>query len=283
MSSKTFALVTGASSGIGKAIAEELASRKINVLLVALPNTGLPDVVTHLNKQYAVRAFGYELDLTHPESPQKLLAWCQSNHYPVNILINNAGFGNLCSFEETDPALLTTMMALNNKAMVLLTHWFIPELKRNGVSHILNVGSLASFMPIPNKSVYAATKSFVYAFSSALRLELMSSGIYVSCLCPGGTVTSIEVQERAKKAGGFGKAFAQQPEAVALEAVQGMFRRKQKIIPGWHNRVLYAIRQMLPEWLVGRLLTLIFTQRKLPVQKPVVKPSPGYSIAMVFR
>jgi uncharacterized protein len=249
------------------------------VLLVALPNTGLPEVVTDLNKRYAVRAFGYELDLTSRESSQTLLTWCTSNRYQVNMLINNAGFGNLCSFEETDPALITTMMTLNNQSLVLMTHRFIPMLKRNSVSHILNVGSLASFLPIPNKSVYAATKSFVYAFSSALRLELMSSGVYVSCLCPGGTVTSLAVQERAKKVGGFSNTFVQQPEVVAREAVQGMLRRKQKIIPGWHNRALYGIRQILPEWVVCQLLTRIFRQRKQTVQKP----APGYSLALVFR
>ncbi len=286
MNTRTFALITGASSGIGKAIAEELASRKINVLLVALPETGLAEVVTRLNRCYGVEAYGYEADLTRPETPQALLIWCKTNQYAVNILVNNAGFGNLCPFEETDPGLITTMIALNNRTLVLLTHQFIPELKKNATSYILNVGSLASFMPIPNKSVYAATKSFVYAFSSALRLELLADKIHVCCLCPGGTVTSAEVQERASRLGGFSQAFVQQPGVVARAAVLGMFRQKRIIIPGWHNKVLFIIRQMLPEGWVGWLLTRIFRQRKQRILKPVTPPlrmASTYSFALVFR
>lgn len=279
MAPQPYALITGASSGIGKALAFELARRKINVLLVALPNTGLSDVVKHLGDTFDIVSHGIELDLTIAQAPAILHSWCVKNHFEVNILINNAGFGNLCSFEQTDPMLISSMINLNSKAMVMLTHQFIPDLKKFDKSYILNVGSLASFMPIPNKSVYAATKSFVYAFSYALRLELEPHGISVSCLCPGATLTSTHVNEGISKLK-VGKNFIQLPESVAHTAVDGMMKNKFRIIPGWHNRILYFIRQVLPETGVRWILLRIFSRQK--VDKPITKkryPKPAWSLA----
>lgn len=257
---KKYALITGASSGIGKALAIALASRKINVLLVALPNTGTRDIANEIRRTFGVEADGYEVDLTSPHASNIIFDWCKLNYYRINMLVNNAGVGNLCAFEQTDPQLIKSMMLLNNQALVLLTHRFIPELKKNKPSYILNVGSLASFMATPNKSVYAATKSFVYSFSMALRMELAHVGVSVSCLCPGGTLTSKNVRDGIR-AIGASRHFVQHPEEVANAAVNGMLKKKFRIIPGVHNRILYRIRQMLPEPWVCWILQQIFNRK----------------------
>jgi short-subunit dehydrogenase len=280
MNNLTYSLITGASAGIGKAMAAELASRKYNVLLIALPGTGLPAVVEEINRKYPVLAHGLELDLTSTAAAQRILEWCRSNHYRVNMLINNAGFGNFSSLEKSDPAELTGMMILNNQALVVLTHVFLLELKENAAAHILNVGSLASFMPIPNKSVYAATKSFVYSFSSALRYELLPHKIYVSCLCPGATLTNKTVRDGVK-AIGVNKRMIQSAEDVAREAVEGMLQRKYRIIPGKLNRVLYTIRQLLPDAWVGWILYKLF--RKTPEASPVQEAHPELSSRKLVR
>lgn len=282
MTGTTYALITGASSGIGKALAEELASRKINVLLVALPNTGLMDVVNRIREHYCVRAEGFEIDLTGDDSAKGVYRWCVSNNYRVNILVNNAGFGNLCSLEESDPSLLVNMMLLNNHALVLLTHLFIPELKRNKPSFILNLGSLASFMPVPNKAVYAATKSFVYSFSSSLYAELSVSGISVSCLCPGGTRTSVRVTNMMQNVR-VNERFIQLPHQVAGEAVRSMFNGKFRIIPAWHNKLLFRLRQALPECAVYWILMQVFNRKTSAKIKRQINRSPAYSLALVFR
>lgn len=256
--SNSYALVTGASSGIGKAIAFELADRKINVLLVALPNTGLPEIAEEAEKIFGISAKYVELDLTHEGSISFLHQWCNSQNISVQILINNAGIGTQSTFEQTTLCDLETMLRLNNHALVLMSYYFLNDLKRNRESYILNVGSLASFMSIPGKAVYSATKSFIYSFTHSLRIEVKSCKVNVSCLCPGGTITSSRVQDNVSKLHGIAKGMMQQPEHVAREAVAGMFNKKMLIIPGIHNRFIYFLWKMLPGWIVDKITRAIF-------------------------
>jgi short-subunit dehydrogenase len=155
------------------------------------------------------------------------------------------------------------MMMLNNAALVMLTHQFIDQLKLNAPSYILNTGSLASFFQIPYKAVYSATKSFVYSFSASLRLELRIDKIYVSCLCPGGTLTSARFRETLSKTSGKGERFLQQPEEVAYTAVKEMLEKKFRIIPGVHNRVMLFFNDILPKKIVSWLLMRHFKPKKL--------------------
>jgi uncharacterized protein len=256
MHTQHYALVTGASSGIGKAIAYEFARKKKNLVLIALPHTGLKEVVKDLCENYCLNVHAFEVDLTAPKAPEIVFNWCINYNITIDILVNNAGIGNIGAFENTPTDTICTMINLNAKALVMLSHQFIPMMKKNKRSFLLNVGSLASFMPVPNKSVYAATKSFVYAFSYALRLELQPYSISVSCLCPGGTSTSPEAREIIEKLNA-NSAFIQKPEEVARVAVQELLNGTFRIIPGWHNRVAYYLSQWLPEagvcWIVQRV------------------------------
>jgi uncharacterized protein len=262
MNTSPFALITGASSGIGKAIAFELASRKKNLLLVALPNTGLKKIAQDLCTNHAILVHSLEVDLTEEHATENVYQWCIRNHYPVDVLINNAGFGNLSALEKTVSEEIITMINLNSKALALMTHRFIPLLKRHPRAYLLNVGSLASFMPVPNKSIYAATKSFVYAFSYSLRLELMSTGISVSCLCPGSTITGTNASEIIKRTK-VNKSFIQLPEEVASIAVRELLRGTFRIIPGSHNLIFYRLRQWLPEILVIWILQRVFNHHAI--------------------
>jgi len=271
----SFALITGSTSGIGKAIAEEIASRGINVLVVALPHTGVAQIVKNLIDRYAVQADGLEVNLTDADAPDLIHQWCKDNGYRVSILVNNAGFGNLSPFHHTTPSLLREMMAVNNHALVLLTHRMIPELKRNPFAYLMNVGSLASFMPIPNKSVYAATKSFVYTFSAILKAELSADNISVSCLCPGGTRTSEKIFANARAVAGH-QYFMQDAQAVAREAVAGLFRGKFRIIPGWHNRIFFMLVRVLPQDCVRWILEQAFARKEAP-------GSPARFMGLIFR
>lgn len=263
---KTFALITGSSSGIGKALAIELAKRKINLLLVALPFSGLSDVAEYLRCTYSVEVFYLEADLVQSDAADTIFNWCKGGGYRVQFLINNAGIGNFGSFEETEVSLVNTMMILNNHALVKLTHRFIPELREHRVGYILNVSSLASFMPIPNKSLYVATKSFVYSFSTALALELRPHNIHVCCVCPGGTRTSRDMLERSKKVNWRWIDLTQSAFEVAQETVAKMLEgRSQVIVPGWHNKMLLFLRNVLPSAIVHYLLQQLFAPRAKPV------------------
>ena len=250
-------LITGASAGIGKALAFAFARDNKNLLLIALPNTGLEEVAETLRVQFNINVHCYCIDLTKPEAPQEIFNWCRNNFFKVQVLVNNAGFGNLESFENTSPLLLHNMMHLNNIALVMLTHFFIPELKKFSQSYILNVGSLAAFMPIPNKALYAATKSFVYAFSHSLYFELKQASIHVGCLCPGGTLTE-RVQHLMDQKKVNRRGFCQRPEAVAAEGIRGLYQKQFRIIPGRQNRFLYWLSQILPEVIKMLIIRIAF-------------------------
>jgi uncharacterized protein len=254
---RSFVLITGASAGIGKALAHEFAARGKNLLLVSLPGSGLQDVAEQLTKEFGVVVHTLCIDLTRESAHKEVASWCRNNLYYIDTLVNNAGFGNLKAFDKTNANVLRSMLALNNTALVNLTHELIPELKKFRQSYIMNVGSLASFMPIPNKSLYAATKSFVYTFSQSLYYELRSSNIHVSCLCPGGTLTErvrSEMSEKNLKR----NAFCQSPEEVAKTGVSGLYEKRFRIIPGWYNRVLFWLSQILPDFVKIQLITLAF-------------------------
>ena len=258
---RSFCLVTGASSGIGKAIALELAHLKKNLVLVALPDTGLEELGEQIAHSHKVAVLTIATDLTQISNHHQILKTCEANNIQVNVLINNAGFGNLESFQQTSWSELESMMALNNTALVSLTYIFIPHLKKSAPAYILNTGSLASFFRIPFKAVYSATKSFVYSFSASLRLELLRDNIHVACLCPGGTLTSQRFRDILKKSNGRGERFLQLPDAVAHTAIEGLFRKKFRIIPGFHNRMMLLLYGLLPEKIINWALVRHFSPK----------------------
>lgn len=270
----SYAVVTGASSGIGKAIAVELASKRVNLILVALPHTGLTEVAQQISSDYSVEVKFCEIDLTQKGAARYVYEWCKGLDIRINMLINNAGLGTLGSFERSNVTDLEVMLKLNNQALVMLAYYFLPELKLNSPSNILNVGSLASFMNIPGKAVYSASKSFIYSFSRSLRMELRPYDINVSCLCPGGTLTSERVIKHFNQVKYAGKAWLQKPEQVASEAINQLYQGKKLIIPGWYNKFLYKLRALLPEFVVERMLTTLFFKdeggKRLNYQAPAM-------------
>lgn len=258
----SYAVVTGASSGIGKAIAVELATKKMNLILVALPNTGLQEVAQQISSDYQVEVKFCEMDLTQEGAACYVYEWCKQQRVKINTLVNNAGLGTQGSFENNSVTDLQVMLKLNNQALVMLAYYFLPELKLNRPSHILNVGSLASFMNIPGKAVYSASQSFIYSFSLSLRMELRPYNINVSCLCPGGTLTSERVMKNFNQVKYAGKSWLQKPEHVASEAISQLYQGKKLIIPGWHNKFFFQLQTLLPEYVVDRILTILFFKNK---------------------
>ncbi|MFN6946442.1 MAG: SDR family NAD(P)-dependent oxidoreductase [Cytophagaceae bacterium] len=250
----SYTLITGASSGIGKSIAEECARRRQNLLLVALPDSGLDEFCARLEKRYRIKASWYEVDLTKENSSEELLHWCVENNYQVKTLINNAGMGKDCSFSQTPLSELRNVMLLNMDALVSMTRTFAPELKKNAPAYILNVGSVASFFPIPFKCVYAASKSFVYSFSKALTMELKPHDIHVSCLCPGPTDTNAEMKLKHKHLGWKTRFVVLSPEKVASRAVNGLYKKTGIIIPGWTNRLALCVEYLIPSRLSSLIL-----------------------------
>lgn len=241
-----YALLTGASHGIGNCLAEELASRNYNLILTALPESNLSAIAAEIKTTYNVEVHHFEIDLSEKSGPEKLYDWCKENNFKIGILINNAGIGHEGPFESTPFSFIDNMMQLNMNAVVHLTYLFLPDLKKCKDAYILNVGSLASFRPIPFKIVYTASKSFVFFFTRALREELLNSSIKVSVLCPGPVFTNDDVKRRTKSKGAIAQRMVMTPRKVARIAIENLFKGKAVIVPGSINKFLLFFEKLVP-------------------------------------
>lgn len=246
-----YALITGASKGIGKAIAEELASRKTDLLLVARTNSLLQEMVTDLSARYGIKADHLAIDLSDPAAPAQINNWISEKGYEVNILVNNAGYGLSGPFERYSAKENRDMMQVNMNVPVELCNLLIPELKKHPKGYILNIASAAAYQAIPGLMVYAATKSFLLSFSRGLAFELKKTNISVTVVSPGGTDTDFanraQVGSKAVKAG---KKLNMTSEAVAKLAVNAMFARKTETITGFINQLGTFLVWLLPKKLV---------------------------------
>ncbi|MGQ7868928.1 SDR family NAD(P)-dependent oxidoreductase [Sunxiuqinia sp. sy24] len=231
-----YALITGSSTGLGKAFAQECAQRGMNLILVSLPNENLKSLCKKLEHDYKIKAFCKETDLTNLQSVIEFAQWVTDN-FSVNVLVNNAGIGGTQHFTDSTTAYLDNMIQLNIRAMTMLTRLLLPELKKYRKAYLLNVASLAAFSPVPYKTIYPATKAFIHHFTRGLEAELQDTNIQVSVLNPGPIMTNSDVRERIDAQSFYVKLSIMTPEEIAQIALKKMLRGKSVIIPGFMNRL----------------------------------------------
>jgi len=253
-----YALITGASLGIGREIAKELSRKNINTLLVALDTPELYEVKKHISEHYETKVDAFAADLTVSESTRNIYDWCKSNSYTVKYLINNAGFGEGGYFEDNYLDKYHKMIDLNNKAYISMIHHFLPDLKKMGGAHIMNTSSMEAFLPLPYKAVYTGTKNFIFSFSLALNQEVRKFGVKVSILCPGGVLTNEGGLERIKAQGGKAKLLLLMPDRVAKVAVKNMLRGMLIINPGSMNWWITKLQKLIPTRIKMKILEKIF-------------------------
>jgi len=234
----SYALITGASKGIGKAIAYNLATKKINLLLVARSGNLLNEIADDLSKKYEIEARYLSIDLAGDNAAEIIFRWTIKNNIQINILINNAGYGLSGSFEKYTANAHAEMMYVNMISLVKLTSLFLPMMKRQKSSYILNVASTAAYQAVPYLSTYAASKSFVVSFSRGLQYELRKTNVSVTCISPGGTDTDFALRaDIGKKAIKAGKKLNMAPSGVAAIAINSMFKKKREVITGLINKL----------------------------------------------
>ena len=241
-----YALVTGGSQGIGRAIARELAGRGYGIFLAALDNSFLEETAAELEATFKVPVIKFPVDLTNEKAALDIKENIESEGIFLKILVNNVGFGRGDFFENISMETYHTMMGLNNRVMVELCYHLLPVLKKNKASYILNLGSMESFLPMPVKAIYTASKHFVLAFSLALGTELKGTGISVSILCPGPVVTNEDGMRRIKNNGARARLVVMMPEEVAPIAVNGLLSGKKVIVPGKINKMILFMNKLLP-------------------------------------
>jgi short-subunit dehydrogenase len=242
-----YTLITGGSMGIGKALAGECARRGRNLLLVALPGPELERTAEEIRSAYDVRVDTLGIDLTLPGSPGKVYEWCEKHAYTVDILMNNAGIAGSAIFEESPVSYSDERILLNIRALVILSRLFIPMLKQHGQAYILNTGSFSAYQPLPYKSVYAASKSFVHLFSLALNEELRDSSVSVTVVNPNGVRTNVGSHGRIATHGKLVQhTLILDAEKIARISVEGMLNGKKVVIPGFWNRSLLFVSRLMP-------------------------------------
>lgn len=257
----TFALVTGASGGIGEAIARGLAARKVPQLLVARSGDKLEALATELRALSGVEVDALALDLASDGAVERLFDATEAAGKPVGLLVNNAAFGFYGPQAEQDLARTLRMLRLNVTATVELTHRLLgPMTGRRGGS-VLNVASTAAFLPVPYMAVYAATKAFLLSFSQALHEELRREGVVVTALCPGTTRT--DFHRVAGLAQGTSNPFPSlSAETVAQAGLRGLEKGKAIVVPNLLDSAWIFTGRFVPRTLPPKIGAAVFSRLK---------------------
>ena len=263
------ALVTGASTGIGYAIAKELAKRGAKLIVSATGRS--EDKLRKLSSE--INDIGSDChifleDLSRPNSGRSLYDQIKLQNLNVDLLVNNAGYGRWGTFHEVEMDDYAEMIQLNITTLSELSHLFIPDMISKGEGGVINVGSVASLTPVPYSSVYAATKAYVLSLSEGLRYEYRNENVKIMALLPGATVSNFgqvataksdklreRLNKRSKSASG---AVFQTSHEVAVECLDGFSKNKQFIIPGKGNRRTALITKLMPRAKVLNIVGNLF-------------------------
>ena len=244
------ALITGASSGIGRAFAHTLAQRGMSVVLVARSQARLNALATELSERYQIRAEVIATDLVQQDAIRQIQHEVELRGLAIDLLVNNAGFATNGFFETLSPERDHEQVMVDVTAVVDLAHAFVPALlERSPGAAMINVASTASFQPLPYMAVYGASKAFVLSFSQALAEEYRARGLRVLALCPGATETAFF--DLAGEAASVGR--RRTPEQVVATGLRALEQGQSVVIDGFFNALLAQIPRFFPRRLVARV------------------------------
>lgn len=268
------ALVTGASSGIGAAIARELAALGIDLVLTARRRDALDAVAATCT---GVKVEIITADLGKPDAARAL--WDAANaNGPIDILINNAGFGYFRRFDEVDWARDAELVQLNMTSLVALARCFVDARKTaSGPAHMVNIASTGAYQSVPNMALYAASKAFVRNFSEALHDEHRGTPLSVTCICPGGTETAFHAESGGGDYSWIANASMNSPAFVAHAAVRAMLRGKRTVVPGLFNKLSCFGVRFLTRRFASRVASQVLGKPRLalPARRLSASPSPS--------
>ncbi len=252
-------LITGASSGIGEAMARRLAAEKHNLVLVARTEKKLHELCDELMLEHGITAHYVALDLTRPNAHIELFEETERHGFEIDWLINNAGFGSAGDFAKLDADRELQMIDLNISALVALTHGYLQKMRERKRGTIINVSSAAGFQPIPFMATYAATKSFVSSFSEAIAEENRPYGIQVLALCPGPTTTNFFA---ASNIDGLSQVKGQQTvEEVVETAMRAVKSGRTKVVSGFANKISAFLGSYVPNAVSRKVLAKILRSK----------------------
>ena len=258
---KTYAIVTGAASGMGRCYAIQLAEMGYGVLLVDINGDAAQELSLMLTNRYDVPAPVLCMDLTQPHTAEQIVSQCKENNWQVEILINNAGMLITTPIEETEPDKLQRIIALHQTTPLLLCRHFIPLMKEQGKGYILNISSITAWMDWPVIGMYGCTKRFVKGYSRALRIECKGTPVSVTTAIFGAVDTpllsNLPFMRWRKLLMRLG--FMISPEKATRLALKAMFKRKATLIPCFSDRLVIMLCPLMPSFL------LAFLQKRIKI------------------
>ncbi|MBE6038972.1 MAG: SDR family oxidoreductase [Anaerofustis stercorihominis] len=256
------ALVTGASGGLGLEFCKLLANDGYDVVLVARSTEKLTQLKNYLEETYSVNAYVITKDLSEENAAQQVFDETTRLGLNINILINNAGFGDYGHFVKSDWQKQKNMINLNIMSLAHLTYLYANEMVKCGFGRIMNLASVASFMPGPMMANYYATKAYVLSLTEALSVELKNTGVSICALCPGPTKTGFEEAAGAESADIFNDAYTMDAKTVAGYGYAKMLTGRTVIIPGLQNKLLTKTGRFIPRSLMRNAVYFIQKQRR---------------------
>lgn len=262
-----YTMITGASGGIGEALAYKVAERKHNLVLVARQETKLVRLSNILTDTYGCHVKYIVADLSKPTGANQLFEAINALELKVTVLINNAGIGSSGLFTDIEHNTEIDLIQLNVVSLVSLSHHFLTTMKGMKRGTLINVASMTAFMPVPYMATYAASKAFVRSFTEALHEEYKPFGIHVMLVCPGLTKTNFNTAAGLDSMKGpalssdYATAATQSPDEVAEEILTALDAKKSKLITGGKNRLGARILALLPNSLIARFMAGFYRKK----------------------
>jgi len=250
---KKYAVVTGASSGIGWHIAKELAKRGYSLVAVSNQPELLDKLRFELEQNFQIQVLTVDYDLTKKDAAKKIFDFCQHKNLTIEILVNNAGilvYGEVISIDLKSTE---NILDLHMNTPVMLCRMFGEVMVQNQKGYILNVSSISAVMPYPLISLYGPTKTFLRHFSKALRIEMKRNNVSVTCMLPGATATALHDKDKVDLSLAMKLGVMKKPEFVARAGVTALFKRKGESIPGLLNKFTVLFLPLLPTFIVRHI------------------------------
>lgn len=250
--SKT-ALVTGASTGIGRCYAEQLAELGYNLVIVSQTESLLREVASDIESRFGVSVAVAARDLATLDAAEELFEWTKSQGFVIDVLVNNAGMFSFCDICNTPNERIKKIILLHDITNTLLCRLFAADMAMRGGGHILNMSSFSIWMPFPGLSLYSASKAYLKSFSVAFSKEVRDKGVRVTAVCPAGIATDLYGLTKRWQGIGLRIGALMSPQSCARRGLKAMWKGRRCVVPDWWNKIFIPFCLVLPPFALRRL------------------------------
>lgn len=250
--SKT-ALVTGASTGIGRCYAQQLAEYGYNLIIVSRTESALTELAKEIEAKEGVKVIVHAMDLARAEAGEELFAWCKAEGHIIDVLINNAGMFSFCDMVNTPIERVKQTIHLHDMTYTILCQLFGNDMAERGCGYILNMSSFSVWMPFPGLALYSASKAYTKSFSEAFSKEMAYRNVWVTVVCPAGIATDLYGLNKEWQGIGLKLHALSKPSFCARRGLKALWRKKRCIVPDWWCRAFIPICAILPKFAITKL------------------------------